>query len=213
MFINKHKILIFVLVTGFLPAALQNSASSAQQGGVIVVGTISPDEAATLQYMREVEKLARDVYLAMYEKWRIPTFSNIASSEQCHMNAIKGRLDAYGLADPALGVGKFTNPELQALYQSLIESGIVSELDAFWVGGLIEEVDIQDLKDALSGTNKTDLVRVYQNLMAASGNHLRAFATHIQSYGLLYTSQYLSQEEVDQILSGSTCKRGCQGGR
>jgi hypothetical protein len=36
--------------------------------------------------MREEEKLARDVYIALYEKWGLRTFLNIAESEQQHMD-------------------------------------------------------------------------------------------------------------------------------
>ena len=46
-------------------------------------------EVAMLIKMRQEEKLARDVYLILYEKWGLVIFSNIANSEQSHMNAIK----------------------------------------------------------------------------------------------------------------------------
>jgi hypothetical protein len=48
----------------------------------IVPGTLSPEEAAGLAYMREEEKLAHDVYLALYEQWGSTIFRSIASSEQ-----------------------------------------------------------------------------------------------------------------------------------
>lgn len=37
---------------------------------------------------REEEKLARDVYLTFYDEFDLATFSNIASSEQMHMDAL-----------------------------------------------------------------------------------------------------------------------------
>ena len=42
---------------------------------------LSPEEKADLVYMREEEKLARDVYLAMFSKWGKTIFSNISKSE------------------------------------------------------------------------------------------------------------------------------------
>ena len=57
-------------------------------------------EAAMLVKMRQEEKLARDVYLTLYERWGLAIFNNIANSEQSHMNAIKVLLDRYGIEDP-----------------------------------------------------------------------------------------------------------------
>ena len=37
----------------------------------------------------------------LYKMWGLTIFSNIASSEQKHMDAIKTLLDRYGLDDPA----------------------------------------------------------------------------------------------------------------
>ena len=50
---------------------------------------MSPEETAALLFMREEEKLARDVYNALYEIWGQNTFANIASSEQMHMDEVK----------------------------------------------------------------------------------------------------------------------------
>lgn len=114
--------------------------------------------------MREEEKLARDVYIAMYEKWKIGTFSNISVSEQRHMDAIKVMLDRYGIEDPAQEIGLFTNLDLQDLYDWLIEQRMLSEIDALMAGALIEEVDISDLRDAIAETDNVDLKTVYSNL-------------------------------------------------
>ena len=50
--------------------------------------TISPTESAALQFIREEEKLAHDVYVALYAKWNLQIFSNIAASEQKHTDSI-----------------------------------------------------------------------------------------------------------------------------
>jgi hypothetical protein len=49
----------------------------------------------------------------------------------------------------------------------------------------------------------TDIKTLYQNLMKGSRNHLRSFARQLHSFGLSYTAQYLSQEEVDAIIFSS----------
>jgi hypothetical protein len=163
---------------------------------------ISPDEEIGLIYMREEEKLARDVYLTLYDTWKLPIFSNIARSEQRHMDAIKVLLDKYGLQDPIADdtVGVFFNPELQTLYFQLVQAGLVSLVEALWIGATIEDLDILDLKKYLSTTDNSDIKVLYQNLMKGSRNHLRSFVSQLNINGASYTAQYLTQEEVDAII-------------
>ncbi len=143
----------------------------------VQVTGLSEAEKASLIYMREEEKLARDVYLSLYNKWRMPIFKNIAMSEQKHMDAVKSLLTKYGVADPAAktSVGKFTNTELQGLYNQLVKQGSVSREGALKVGVLIEEVDIRDLKAGIDSTKHSDIKNVYTNLLQGSKNHLSAF--------------------------------------
>ena len=49
---------------------------------------LSTTEAEALVFMREEEKLARDVYQLLYAQWGQKVFSNIAVSEQQHMDAV-----------------------------------------------------------------------------------------------------------------------------
>lgn len=138
-------------------------------------------EKARLVFLREEEKLARDVYIKMYERWGASVFSNISVSEQRHMDSLLMLLNKYGISDPAAGkaAGEFTNPDLQALYTRLVAKGGQSVRDAYSVGRAIERLDIADLKDALAETAKPDLDRVYANLLRGSENHLRAFSSKL----------------------------------
>jgi len=170
--------------------------------------TLTDSEKADLLYMREEEKLARDVYIKLYEKWNVPIFNNISNSEQTHTDSINFLIVRYGLNDPFVNeIGKFTNEELQALYDSLVEKGNNSLEDALIVGATVEEVDIIDLKEAISNTDKADIKTVYENLMKGSRNHLRSFVSNMKSRGYSYSPQYLSQEEFDQIVN-SPIERG-----
>jgi hypothetical protein len=163
---------------------------------------LTDSETATLKFMREEEKLARDVYMAMYERWGAAIFASITESEQRHMDAIKNLLDKYGIPDPASSdVGVFGDDELQKLYDDLISRGQRSLLDALMVGALIEEVDIEDLELAIQGTRRIDLQAVYGNLMNGSINHLQAFVSHIEVLGVEYVAQHLTQDEVDALLA------------
>jgi len=138
---------------------------------------LTDDENYWLTYMREEEKVARDVYLYLNEKWNIRIFKNIAASEQVHMDAIKALLDTYTLPDPATGLGKgeFTHPDLQELYDDLIRQGSISKLEALKVGVIIEETDIDDLNEGIATTRHNDIKTVYSNLLQGSLNHLDAF--------------------------------------
>ncbi len=167
---------------------------------------LEADEAAGLLYMREEEKLARDVYLTLAERWSLPVFSNIQRAEQQHMDAVLVLLEQYGLDDPAAGnpVGVFTDPDLQALYEELVAQGSRSLADALKVGAAIEEIDILDLEARIGETDNPDIRRVYTYLKSGSENHLRAFAaTLARQIGETYTPQYLDQATYDAILAGA----------
>jgi hypothetical protein len=138
-------------------------------------------EIEGLTYMREEEKLARDSYWTLYDRWHLSIFSKISNSEVMHMSKIKDLLDRYGLPDPAAGkrVGEFSNPVLQQLYNSLMIQGSQSPTEALKVGVTIETVDIQDLQKYLGQTNKADIINVYNSLLNGSYCHLRMFNTQL----------------------------------
>ena len=140
---------------------------------------LTETEIQNLMHMREEEKIARDVYLSFYEKYNMQIFSNIAKSEQRHMDAVLGLIEGYGLTDPAEGkdIGEFT-PDFQTLYDALIAEG-TSLTKALEVGVKIEEMDIDDLTECLSETETANIIQVYSNLLAASQNHLKAFTSKL----------------------------------
>jgi len=161
------------------------------------------DEKKTMLFMREEEKLARDVYLTLYKKYNVAVFSNIAKSEQAHMDRIRGLINTYNLDDPVADntVGKFTNTELRGLYNDLVDKGKVSLLEALKVGALIEEIDIDDLDKAIEESDQSDIDQVYSNLRRASYGHLRAFVNNIEAMNVKYVAQHLSRGEVAAILN------------
>lgn len=170
-------------------------------------------EVEGLLFMREEEKLARDVYLTLHEQWKINIFQNIAASEQTHTDAVKALLYQYGLDDPVVDdeIGVFTNPDLQALYDQLVLQGSQSLGDALNVGAAIEEIDILDLEEYVAQTDNADIQMVYENLMKGSRNHLRSFVSTIQKQtGLNYQPQYLSQDAY-QVIVGSEIESGGRG--
>jgi len=135
-------------------------------------------ESSSILFMKQEEKLARDVYQVLSAKWGGAIFANIAVSEQRHMDALDGLIAKYRLKDttPAQA-GKFTYPELQSLYEQLVSMGTESLEDALAVGVLIETTDIEDLEAALQTIREKPIRNVYSNLLNGSYNHLAAFTS------------------------------------
>ena len=48
---------------------------------------LDEQEISDLTFMREEEKLARDVYLSLFEEWELRIFRQIAKAERTHMRA------------------------------------------------------------------------------------------------------------------------------
>jgi hypothetical protein len=177
-----------------------------------------PDESPTesesqdLQFTREEEKLARDVYLSLNETWDLRVFRQIARSEKTHMRATLSLLRRYDLPDPAAGngVGIFTHPNLRFLYRELVEVGSDSMIAALQIGVTVEEMDISDLQQMIQRAEGEDRLTLYQNLLKGSRNHLRAFHRLLTRAGATYEPIYLSEEEYREIVS-SPKERGLVG--
>jgi hypothetical protein len=187
----------------------QGAANANTEQVGVAAGTdleLSAEEIEALLYMREEEKLAHDVYVALYERWGLPIFQNISQSEQSHTDSIKTLLDRYGLADPASAeMGVFTNPELQALYNDLVAGGEGSLAEALKTGAAIEEIDILDLEKDLAIVTHTDIQQVFQNLLRGSESHLRAFVSNLSSQtGEIYQPHFMSAEQYQTIISTSS---------
>jgi hypothetical protein len=203
-------ITLLILLVGSMGALAQTSDTSFSGGINEVIATIDKNnldetEKEGLFLMREEEKLARDVYLNLYEKWNLKTYYNIAQSEKTHMEAIKILLNRYDLKDPVGEdiIGVFESEKLQELYNELVAQGSESLEQALKVGALIEELDIYDLKELLSKTDNDDIKIVYLNLLKGSRNHLRSFDKQLEKNGFSYEAKYLSQKEYNSIASSN----------
>ncbi|MEZ5540799.1 MAG: DUF2202 domain-containing protein [Pseudomonadota bacterium] len=233
--ITQHPRTGSMLAVSLCSAVLVSTAAAAGKGGhglridAASAPLLDGNEAAHLTFMREEEKLARDVYLSlagMYPEQAV--FSTIATrSEQTHTDTMRDRLEQYGLPDPNPdannlpgSVGVFSGVAwgwyFAEKYQALVSKGAESELAALYVGALIEELDMHDIAECpqvmvdagysdpcgLHYTDETALRNAYRSLIDGSENHLRAFVGQIEAVigAGNYVAQYLSQEEVDAIL-------------
>ncbi len=220
------RIIAMVMVVTFLVAGMADARGpwgrgqgqgAGRQGGAcqtslasLPVEDLSDIEKNSLVLMRQEEKLARDVYLTLGEKYDLPVFTNIPRAEQRHMDQMGQLLARYGLDDPINGLerGKFSSSEMQKLYDTLVAKGIKSEVDALMVGATIEDLDIHDLEQALAGgVDNQDMVLVYRNLAKGSRNHMRAFTSQLKARDVVYKAQYISQADLESITS-SDWERG-----
>jgi hypothetical protein len=192
---------------GATGAAIGDAASETDDGvatddatSAAGTSTLSADEVRALRFMREEEKLARDVYLLNVDALQV--FANIRGSEERHMDAMLTLLQAYGIEDPIADrtPGRFLDPDLQELYDALAARSSQSLEEALRVGAEIEEIDIRDLQQAIAQTQREDIAAVYANLQRASRNHLRAFTRNLAMRGIEYAPQHLSAEAYQQIL-------------
>ena len=180
--------------------------------------------------MRAEEKLAHDVYLALGDKFpEQAVISNIRDSEAKHEASMLKKLVLYRLEDPNTenGPGEFSEAnfgdDFTVVYNSLTDvDGAPSPLlQALLNGAFIEELDIHDIVlcpaivveeiDEITGeegcgtayTDEKALARSLGKLLDGSENHLRAFVRVLEAAfpdEYPYTAQYLSQEDVDEIL-------------
>jgi hypothetical protein len=166
-------------------------------------GPATPELAADLQFLREEEKLARDVYLTLYDAWQLAPHQNIAESEQTHTDRVLDLLVALDLPDPVVDdtVGVFVNPQLAGLYVELVATGRRTEVASLEVGATIEDLDLRDLNLMAARTTDAGVLATYEALACGSRNHLRSFSSQLGSRGVTYAPHYLSQIDYDAIVS------------
>lgn len=174
--------------------------------------TLTKEVSEAILYMREEEKLARDVYEFLYVKYNVNPFGNIRLSEQTHMDRMKTLISTYGLTDPvernADKPGTFVNPIMQNYYTELSTAGSQSLSEALKVGAKIEELDIKDLEDRKKLCTQTDIIGVFDFLIMASENHLRAFVRRLKMQGITYEPSILSKETFDTIIASENKHMG-----
>ena len=227
------KLLNKVLLNSLISLVFITGSGGAFASDVESMSTASDDagidynEKTHLFFMREEEKLARDVYQTlgtMYSDSAI--FGNIDDSEQQHMTAVKAMIEKYGYEDPNTNdnVGAYTGEDFgwyfTEKYNQLVERASISELEAYYVGAFIEELDMMDINqcpqvivETDNGindvtecgkvyTDNADIQRLYSALLDGSDSHLEGYVNNIEQIigEGNYQAQVLSQEMVDAIL-------------
>ncbi len=189
---------------------------------------INEHERLHLIFMREEEKLARDVYINLSMKYPdVSVFEKTSTSEALHGSKVLKTLNRFSIDDPVGddNVGVFSSKEFGQYftdkYQKLTEMGAISELDALYVGALIQETEMKEIRTCpqviidtaesintskdcgLVHTDNRAISSLYDYLLKGSEKHLRAYVRNIEKYigEGAYHAQEISQLEVNEILN------------
>ena len=168
-------------------------------------------EETHLIFMRQEEKLARDVYLTFAEWYpHLSVFNTIATiSEQTHTDTMREKLAQFNVPDPEPDadvlpemIGVFTGEPsgtfFNETYRELTKEGSLSELNALYGGAFIEELDMHDIvlcphiivemdngigdgECGLEYTDETALINSLSSLLDGSESHLRAYVGQIEA--------------------------------
>ncbi|MBK9732491.1 MAG: DUF2202 domain-containing protein [Chitinophagaceae bacterium] len=166
---------------------------------------ISENEKSTILQMREEEKMSRDVYLTLNEKWNQKVFANTAESESYHMTQVELLIEKYKLEDPVAvnedNRGLFSDNDLQVKYVDLVAAGSVSLQASFRTAAKVEEMDILDLRIAIANSTDKEITGTYNYLLHESESHLVAFVRNLDRLGILYQPVILSKEDFNEIMN------------
>ena len=174
----------FMKILGLGAVATASSAFAAKGGnrGRNQEFELTEEQKDMLFYIFQEEKVARDVYITLGKLYpNESTFANIQISEQEHILSAQVLCERYEIDTSMVNlslddayIGLFELDSMQTLYNSCIQLGVVSLLEAIRVGIEIEVTDIADLEEAAEGM-PSDVVNTYENLKDGSLSHLAAF--------------------------------------
>lgn len=187
-----------------ITVAFMTFSSCSNDNNIAPLDSLTPNEIVDLKFLREEEKLARDVYMYSFDKYQISIFNSISQSEQTHMDSVLNLMNKYGITDSASPQrGIFQSTALQLLYNNLTAQSAISSTEALKVGATIEDLDIKDIDVFINNTTKSDLLSVYDNLTCGSKNHIRAYTNQLALSGVIYIPQYITITFYNTILSES----------
>lgn len=169
------------------------------------VSKISQELTNTLAYMGNEERLAYDVYNALYKQYGTQQFIKIATNgEYQHITLVQKLVQKYKLSDDVnftnvevpLGYmntaiedmepGKYDIAAIQTLYNDLMALA-TDEIEALKVGCRIEVVDVNDLDHDIAlaeSENADDIVAAFNILRSGSYNHYWAFNKGLVNKGV-----------------------------
>lgn len=183
-----------------LPAEVQSAIDSEKS-------TLNQELTNTLSFMGNEERLAYDLYNALYKQYpNLNQLNNIATkSEYKHIAAVQLLVQKYIYDEndftnidgsplgyentdiPDMQAGTYDIKAIQQLYDTLYAKGVVSETDALEVGCMVEVTDVNDLNEKIAiaqSSNASDIETVFDFLRDGSYNHYWAFDDGLRNKGV-----------------------------
>ena len=160
----KKLVLLTILAAVVLvPTA---SAAAAPSGAKAALADRDLTLAEMLTYALQDERIARTEYQVILDTFgQVRPFSNIIKAEESHIRYLLDLFADHKLADPADDTAKPAAPKDWAT--AINEMGRQAEID-----------NIAMYDRFLTQTLPTDVRQVFEQLKAASQNHLRAFTAN-----------------------------------
>lgn len=148
-------------------------------------GSLSATEASDLGHVRAVEKAGEDAYRQFAGRYgSLPVFANLAASQATQSAAVTAMMARFRVPDPlqTAPAGQFSDPAVQRMYNSAIDSGQSSAQNALSAMADFERKTLTDLRRVRSGTAQPDLQRMYSNLEDAANRHIDACTKALQQH-------------------------------
>ncbi len=176
----KHyngKLVIIAVV--LLAAATSSWASGPDYGAAAATAAIAGNKAFTivdmLRWAAEDEYLAHGEYAVIMRKFgNLRPYSNIILSEEQHLDWLRTEYKARGLAFPSDGSAPYVvaPADLKAAAQAGVDAEIAN----------IDMYKAFLARPELSRPENASVKTLFEQLMRASENHLRAFKTQLSKY-------------------------------
>lgn len=174
---------ILFLALAVTAVAQPCSGRGAARGGTAPCATastaplqLSAAASEALLFQIEEERMAREIYATLEQKWGLRPFRRIQRAEAHHEAVLRALATRGALTVPAALAGKFASPIVQQRYDELVARGLRSADEALAAAAVVEQQDIADLKTLIASTDSAELKAVAMALEAASERHLAAFS-------------------------------------
>jgi len=167
------------MILALLATAASSYAAGPGYGASAATAAIKSGQAFTivdmLRWAVEDEYLARGEYAAIMKKFGVMRpYSNIMDAEDQHLAWLKDEYAARGLAFPA--DGSASSVVVPADLKAAAQAGVDAE---------ISNIDMYKAflaRPELSRPENASVKDLFERLMRASENHLRAFRTQLSKY-------------------------------
>jgi hypothetical protein len=142
-------------------------------------------ERASMRYMLQVHKMARDVYLQYFDLWKVGLFSELAHGKQLNMDAMLELMRKYDLAPQVRPeeFGQFSDRKFSKQYSNFLQTGRLSMFEALRAAGTIENLCLFDASNQMERTDNQDLRRAYALFMQESRDNLQRIKKLLNLYG------------------------------